>query len=186
MRMTYELEKTTEKILNETAQKKLSDSQSHVTNLNNFVEQINTYIKEMKEEETEITTISAQFACYLKQNAMTPFNDAIDSHLNMLLKQEREKPSPSDSSIQDLENMKAKYARQKSLITEAMEQTGHSDVDYISDPGEVERLKEKLFRLKHNGPDLKMIFSEIRSRNEEVVEMQYMPVTQIQNRTQRC
>ena len=186
MRITYELEKTTEKILNETAQKKLSDNQSHVTNLNNFVEKINTYIEEMIEEETEITTISAQFACYLKQNAMTPFNDAIDSHLNMLLKQERGKPSPSDSSIQDLENMKAKYAQQKRLITEAMEQTGHSDVDYISDPGEVERLKEKLFRLRHNGSDLEMIFSKIRSRNEEVVEMQYMPVTQIQNRTQRC
>ena len=178
MHMTYDLEKKTVRVIDKNKQKLLTKEQNHAANLDNFIRRLKDYSLELKDEQAVITNICAQFGCYLKKNAITPFNDDIDSHLKMLIRQENNKPSPSQSAIENWEKMRKKYEQQKLIIYTAMEQNGASDVEFISEPGEVEKLKEKLFSLKHNGATLRKIFEEIRRTRIEYRynETQVVPV----------
>ena len=178
MHMTYDLEKKTVRVIDKNKQKLLTKEQNHAANLDNFIRRLKNYSQELKDEQAVITNICAQFGCYLKKNAITPFNDDIDSHLKMLIRQENNKPAPNQSAIENWERMRKKYEQQKLIIYKAMEQNGASDVEFISEPGEVEKLKEKLFSLNHNGATLRKIFEEIRRTKIEYryKETQVVPV----------
>ena len=178
MHMTYDLEKKTVRVIDKHQERLLNKEKSHATKLADFINDLKIYCSELKEEQKEITDICAQFGCYLKKNAITPFNDEIDAHLKMLIKQEKNNPCPNQSTIDNFENMRRKYEQKKIIISKAMENPNEKRVDFISDPHKVEELKKRLFRLKHNGASLERIFSEIkRSRNEyHYNEMQVAPV----------
>ena len=178
MHMTYDLEKKTVRVIDKNKQKLLTKEQTHAANLDNFIKSLKDYSQELRDEQEVITNICAQFGCYLKKNAITPFNDDIDSHLKMLIRQENNKPAPNQSAIENWERMRKKYEQQKLIIYKAMEQNGASDVEFISEPGEVEKLKEKLFGLKHNGATLRKIFEQIKKTRSEYRynETQVVPI----------
>ena len=178
MHMTYDMEKETVRVINKHKESLLNKEKGHATKLADFINRVQVYVEELKKEQTQITNICAQFGCYLKKNAITPFNDEIDAHLQMLIKQEKNKPGSNQNTIENFERMRQKYEQKKKIIYKAMEQPDASNEDFISEPGKVDELKKKLFCLKHNGASLNKIFMEIKkARNEyRYNEMQVAPV----------
>ncbi len=176
--MTYDLERKTVRVIDKHKKELLSKEEDYATQLINFINEVQHYSNELKEEQKEITNICAQFGCYLKKNAITPFNDEIDAHLQMLIKQEDNKPDRNQQTIDNLTKMRQKYEQQKKIIYKAMEEPGADDVDYISEPSKVEELKQRLFHLKHNGSTLQNIFEKIQKVRSEYhySEMQVAPI----------
>ena len=161
MYVTYEIKKTIVRVIDETKQELLEKEQSSMESIYSFIKALQTLIEELKGEEKAITNICAQFGCYLKENAITTFNDAVESHLEMLLWQEKSKPSPVQDAIMKLEGMKENYQQQKNDILRVMEQSDSSSIEFISEPDMVYELQEKLFALKHNGESLREILKRI-------------------------
>ena len=100
-------------------------------------------IEEMLEEQAELINICAQFACYLKNNAIIESDNAIDNYLHVTIKEKEMLFFYDDSTIEGLKEVARKYEHEKRRIT--------SEKKEISEPGEVEDLQCKLCHLKHNG-----------------------------------
>ena len=149
MQITYELRKVPLEV---------NLIQSH-TSWEENLEELENHITEQQSELQEITSICAQFGCYLNENALAPFNDAIDEHLNLLLRQEQGQPFQDPKAIANLEGLRDKYRLEKETILNAHKSS--SDVESISQPKDVEKLQQRLFGLKHNGACLKKIYEEI-------------------------
>ena len=159
MQITYELRKV---------KRKANVIQNHKSWAENL-EELENHIREQQSELQEITNICAQFGRYLKENAITPFNDAIDDHLNLLLRQEQSLPSQDPKAITNLEELRDKYRREKEIILNADKSS--SDVEAIMEPKDVKKLQQRLFHLKHNGACLKKIYEEIsRTKHNRVCQ----------------
>ena len=183
MQMTYELKKKDLKVIDKSKQKLLNENQSSKAALDDFIDSLKIYIDELKFEQALITKICAQFGCYLKENAISPFNDAVDSHLDMLIWQEKARHPPIQSAIKRLENMKEKYQKEKSDICRAMGQSNSSNIQYILEPGKVNELQLELFGLKHNGESLREIFeANRRARDERYSTMVIEPIQLVPHR----
>jgi len=109
MQISYELKRKRERVIDKDTQKLLNENQNSKAALDNFIKDLDTYIEELENEQAVITNICAQFGCYLKENSITPFNDAVDSHLDMLIWQEEGKCPPNEKAIKNLKGMKEKY-----------------------------------------------------------------------------
>ena len=111
-------------------------------------------LKELQDEIQEITNRYIQFRSYLKKNSIIPFNvacDAIDRHMEYFLRQERSKTPHNQSAITKLMEIMERYQSQKDATLKEMEQVHHSDLE----SGDVEKLVQKLYGLKHNGESIK-------------------------------
>ena len=183
MQISYELKRKCVRVIDEDKQKLLSENQSSKAALDKFTKFLETYIEELKNEQGVITNICAQFGCYLMKNSITPFNDAVDSHLDMLIRQERDKCPRNESAIRSLKGMKEKYQQEMMDIYRAMEQPDSSNIQYISEPGQVDELQQKLFDLKHNGQSLREIFeANRRARDERYNDLVIEPIKLIPHR----
>ena len=177
MQISYEMKRERVRVIDKDKQKLLNENQNSKAVLDNFIRRLETYIEELKNEQAVITNICAQFGCYLKKNSITPFNDAVDSHLDMLIWQEEGKCPPNQSAIKNLEGMKEKYQQDKMVLCRAMEQPDSSNIQYISEPGQVDELQQRLFDLKHNGQSLREIFeANRRARDERYNDLAIEPI----------
>ena len=167
MHMTYDLEQVKKRVVDQHVKSLLSEKDDDATKLKKFIENVYKYAEELREEQHEITDICAQFGCYLKKNAITPYNDQIDAHIEMLINQEESKPDRDQRAIDNLVAMRRKYSEKKRVITEAMKRPDLHDVDFISSPEKVDELKKTLFQLKHNGETLRNIFYKIQRVQSE-------------------
>ena len=149
MQITYELRKVPLEV------NLIQSDKSWAENL----EELENHITEQQSELQEITSICAQFGCYLNENALAPFNDAIDEHLNVLLRQEQDQPFQDPKAITNLEGLRDKYRREKEIILKAHKSS--SNVEPISEPKDVEKMQQRLFDLKNNGAWLKKIYEGI-------------------------
>eukprot|EP00794_Sanderia_malayensis_P001184 gene1184-biopygen410 len=167
MHMTYDLNPVNKSVIDEHVQSLLTEKQDDASRLQSFIQHVKIYCEELKQEQQEITDICAQFGCYLKNNAITPYNDEVDAHLRMMIEGEKRKPDMSQKTIDHLTEMRHKYDQKKQIIMKAMASPEKTDVDFITDPDKVEELKTKLFHLKHNGQSLRNIFEDIQKvRNQ--------------------
>ena len=186
MHVTYEIRKTFMRVFDETKQQLLETKQSSTEGLNSFIKSLRDFIDELEAEQGTIINACAQFCCYLKENAITTFNDAIESHSERVLYLEKSKPSPSKDVLMKLESMKKNYQQQKHDILRAMEQSDSSSIEFISEPDMVYELQEKLFALKHNGGSLREIFeANRRARDERYSTMAIEPIKLVPHRLQR-
>lgn len=178
MHMTYDLERVNKRVIDNRVKILLDEKNDDASKLQCFITKVNSYVEELKQEQRQITDICAQFGCYLKKNAITPFNDEVDAHLQMLIKQEETKPDRSQKTIENLRQMRRKYDQKKQIITAAMENPNAKDNDFISEPGKVEELKKKLFALKHNGKQLEESFKTIQKAHSQYAhhEVQSMQI----------
>ena len=168
MHLTYDLRKKTSRVINEEKEKLLTKEKNAAADHHTFLTKIKMYIEELSEEQTQITEICAQLSCFLKKNAITPFNDDIDSHMQMLIKSEESKPSPSQNAIESLRKVRENYKHMRNVFYEGREDLGEANTGFASTPEEVEQLKQKLFGFKCNGSSLKKIMEGVwTTRNDD-------------------
>ena len=103
------------------------------------------------------------FCRYLQDNAITPFNNAIESHLETLKKQESCADSPNQSAIEKFDRLKEKYEQQRIFIYGTTAIGWLDYVWFLSSAGTVlEHLERRMLTLKYSGASLRKIFDEIK------------------------
>ena len=114
---------------------------------------IETRIAEYQKEQREIEQAAAKFGCFLKRNAITPYNDARIEYLNHLIREEKQKAqfSNDNAAIDSLEETKRMYLEEVDLIHRS------ADDDAFLDPEMISNLVESLYQLKHVGDNLKQL-----------------------------
>lgn len=146
-----------------------------------MIENKKNEIAEYDEELNQIQEASAKFACFLKNNAITPYNDAMLEYMDHLIKEEKSKTSVggSDKVLKSLEKTRAAYEKQIFVLDEAMRQG--KGVKVLS-PEEVEGLVKKLYKLKHNGKALEKALSVLNETRNNVAIYQEVPPPSVLNK----
>ncbi|KAJ9656414.1 hypothetical protein H2198_004992 [Neophaeococcomyces mojaviensis] len=113
-------------------------------------------IKEYQAEHDEIQHAAARFGIWLRENSITPYNDATLAYLDVLIKQEEAKANAGYSN-EMLLSLQADYEKHKELII-ILELSMKSNDGYKAlDPKGVAQLASELYQLKHFGKMLENV-----------------------------
>ena len=162
MHISYDVEEKVVRVKDNRAQTELNDEESRAKNVESFIAKLDIKAQAMQKEKEEITKICAQFGCYLKRNAITPYNDHIDDYLKMLEEVEKQKEEQDKQKITGLMNLRKECNEMRKHIERSIEHScigdvATGDVEYLTNPDEVIKLSRKLFDLKYNGPFFKEV-----------------------------
>lgn len=99
-----------------------------------------------------ITKCSAYFARFLMNNAITPFNDALEDYIKYTIANEQKKGNGDAVGIKLLQDMLVAYKREKEMIENASKESqGKSDLTSLQIDGKI----KDLFKMKHYGRVIK-------------------------------
>lgn len=128
-------------------------------------------ITEYRDEQQKIEKANAKFGFYLRQNSITPYNDARLAYLDHLIKQEENKLHASkfvgsndydedmrrrtQEVIDALEQSRRQYIEYIKILDHAMEHDGSGDDQPLRGPEDVCALVNTLYDLEHFGKSLR-------------------------------
>lgn len=149
--INYETKIVTKQIRDENKFERIESSYCNIDRRQYQIEEIKAKVQEIKNELQFITECSAYFARFLMNNAITPFNDALEEYLKCCIANE-EKGAGNTSAINGFKEMIESYNREKATIEKLyVETSGKNDLT----SGEIDDKIEELFQLKHYGHVIK-------------------------------
>lgn len=149
--INYETKIETKQIRDENKYERIETSYFGIDIRQAQIQQIKEKVEEIKEELRFITECAAYFARFLMNNAITPFNDALEEYMKCCIANEA-KGNADAVVIKGFEDMLEAYSREKATIEKLIHETsGKSDLS--SD--KIDQKIEQLFELKHYGPVIK-------------------------------
>lgn len=115
-------------------------------------------IQKLKAEERTTTEVSARFACFLKNNAIAPYNDALGDYLDHLIDDEKGKigAGGEKDTFQRLQNTKAMYEKEVKVLEESFKKPGVKPAT----AADIKTLYEEILcKLEISGPNLRNIMT---------------------------
>jgi hypothetical protein len=139
-------------------------------------------IKKLEGEQDIITKASAKFAYFLKENAISAYNDALGSYLEHLIHEEKNKikAGGGDKTLLGLEQMQNSYNKEVQILERAMNNKGGEQVTIT--PDDINKLKKELFALEINGKQLQGVMETAQAVRSTVVAYQERPIKTRNNR----
>ncbi|KAF7557514.1 hypothetical protein G7046_g6018 [Stylonectria norvegica] len=176
----YELEPMTVRVRDSEVERQLQANSDDVTVRQAGLRDVERLVKAYWGERREMQEAMAQFALFLKRNAMAPFNDATVEYLDMLIQEEAVKITAGKQaklSVQANVNKLAALEEDKKAhleLVEALERdVGHGMLKELDKEG-VTKLVEKLYGLEHFGKNLKTVKNSITAAHKATYrEMPY-------------
>lgn len=149
----YENEEITRPVKDLNKQREVDKNKSDAEKKQEFVNTLNARKLEYQDEYKVIEQAAAQFGCFLKYNAITPYNNATIEHLDHLIKEEKSKVH-AGCEVAVLESLEQAKASIKEQI-DAIDRTIGNHENLLMNPERVTSLAERLYKLKHFGASLK-------------------------------
>ena len=119
-------------------------------------------VKELHDEQSLITTANVKFTCFLKHNAIAPYNDAVGRYLEYMIHKET-----------DLEILKSLHKIQNDYYKEVeqFESTVKAPNSNIKQPTseDVNKLIEQLYAMKHFGNHIKTAVHAVNTLEKRAV-----------------
>ncbi|KAK5640081.1 hypothetical protein RI129_010892 [Pyrocoelia pectoralis] len=158
MHIYYETETYEDRIEDKSIKTVIMDKELGLIHAKNLIKKISARVNEYKEESETIIKITAKFACFLKANAITPYNDAYQAYLEYLIDRERSMGDAADyQMIRQFQKMLAEYTEEKNVLCNALNQKADNMKHITAD--DIINSVEILYNLKHNGMKIKQLFS---------------------------
>ncbi|KAH8898919.1 hypothetical protein GQ53DRAFT_878208 [Thozetella sp. PMI_491] len=165
MHVLFELEEYTAMETDTEVERQIRNNANDVTLKQAAIQAHEQLIKEYKEERDLIRTATAHFGLFLKQNAITAYNDATIRYLDHLIQNEEDKIAAAEQSklsfdgnkrrLASLQEDKRKHIALVEALAESMEGPGgHS---HALDMEGVKRKVNQLYELKHFGQNLQSV-----------------------------
>lgn len=151
LRINYETKILTKQLRDDNKFKRIETNKQTIDKRQFQIDEIKAKVEEIKVELQFITECSAYFARFLMNNAITPFNDALEEYIKFCINNE-EKGSGDAATIKGLQDMLHAYDKEK-LTIEMLEQESGGKNELTSD--EIDGKIEELFQLKHYGHVIK-------------------------------
>jgi GTPase SAR1 family protein len=158
MHVTYELSPVETRVVDLSIEIQIKSKEDAQRATQQIIQDTDLRVKKFKQEQEFITKASAKFACFLKQNAIAPYNDALAAYLSHLIIAEEKKVNPGDTSktLEGLQEMKRAYDEQVKILDNAMEQ-GESQAKIT--PDDIKKLEDELLNLELKGANLRGIIT---------------------------
>lgn len=115
------------KVRDDAKYSKINNTQEAVEAQQAKIEELQANIRCLKAEEAKITEYCAKFAHFLRNNALTPFNDAFEEYLLHVISNEKSGVKlgiENQQTVESLEEMLNKYRIEKDILEKAMKQKG--------------------------------------------------------------
>jgi hypothetical protein len=114
----------------------------------------------LRQEQEIITRITAEFAAFLKNYAILPFNDSFENYVQHLLKNEEDlskNGSQNKEVIEGLNHMLTEYKERLHVLKEAMG-SPRADQGVLITPEKIEEYIQELYRLEMYGEKIRLSF----------------------------
>lgn len=136
-------------------EKELRKNASDIDLQQSAIASLKRQIAEAREEHAQIQEAAAKFGVFLKQNSITPYNDAMLDYIDHQTNQERDKitlfPDLSRARLDGLIKRRQEYEEKISSIKLSIVS---GDKTQILDEEGVDKLIQSLYNLKHWGQNL--------------------------------
>ena len=152
LHISYKTDIVLAEIRDEASYVKITTREEAIMAQEKQISDLQSRIVELKDEFKEITKISANFACFLKSNAIATYNDVFENYLNYLIKQRKEINDMQENKIEidQLEQMLDDYRREKEVFENIDEEAKYE----IIKPEVIDIYLNILCKLKHSGPKI--------------------------------
>ncbi len=159
MHITYQTYPIQKEMIDSSVQTQIQSKKDGELEIQKFIQNLDTRIKQYEKEKEIINEASAKFACFLKQNAIAPYNDALAAYLDHLIHEEEQKvgAGASNQTLLGLQKTKREYDEQVKILDNAMKQGG--DQTRIT-PDEIKQLEQDLLNLELTGENLRKISTQ--------------------------
>ncbi|KAF5271067.1 hypothetical protein FQR65_LT00486 [Abscondita terminalis] len=125
----------------------------------------------LNSEKDTITKITAKFACFLKTNAIAPYNDSYETYLKYLIDRENSRnDSANYDVINQLESMLKAYTEEKNTIMDAISRA--PDGTAVITPDDVFNDIDSLYSLEIFGNKIKELFDTQKRGCENTIKRQ--------------
>jgi len=159
MHITYECTQVQTQIVDEAVERQIKDKATKIETTQQHLQSLQDRINKLEDEKRLVAEVSAQFGCFLKHNAIAPFNDAMSDYLEHLIQVERGKISAGGdrNNLAGLEKMKSMYEEEVKMLEKAI----NDPTSYINVPSaeKIKKLYDDLCRLEITGPMLKDVMN---------------------------
>ena len=150
MHITYVTKQVTNHVLDENVSRQMNDKDQKIKAIEDYKKGLLQKKKELEEEIAVITKVSAQFACFLKANAIAPYNDAVLKYLDHLISVEEDKAAETRNKceLKRLRDLKSTYSKEIEVVQKAIDEGRGSAV---LRPEDIYQNIDRLRELKHYG-----------------------------------
>ena len=121
-----------------------------------FIKTLEEEVRNLREEQKQVISASAQFACFLRRNSIAAYNDALDDYFERIIVVAREDTKGNNRRrMEDLEAVRHKYREETKALNDALDDPRAK----VNPPTsvEIQQLIDKIMQMKHTGPLLNEI-----------------------------
>ncbi|XP_054165565.1 uncharacterized protein LOC128963114 [Oppia nitens] len=178
LHVRYETRKVNSERRDEFKSNIITDKQKAMEAQQEMVKELADRQIEFENESKVINECMAEFAAFLKHNALTPFNDAFEDYVKHLIRVEEHNlalipgESSSRQSVEQLESLLKQYQHEKNVIIDSMEKNGDNYSAVTLD--DIDKCLNKLYSLPINGQKI-----------QQMIKMQLNIVDKIHVQTQQ-
>ncbi|CAG2170384.1 unnamed protein product [Oppiella nova] len=164
LHINYETRIVTTKIRDENKNKRITTDKEAMEAQQSKMKELDEKIKELTSEQDTITRCMAEFAWFLRHNALTTFNDAFEDYVRHLIDNERKGGSMSAEdnreTIKKLEQLLVKYKYEKEVIQKAMKNSNQNNGAVCISLEDIDKKICELCGLKWNGGLIKKMLAD--------------------------
>lgn len=128
------------------------------------------------QEQRIIKAASIRFAVYLKQNAILPYNDVYEEYAKICIENEemcvRVDRNRDKTKLKNLRRCLAEYRQERDAIIAGIK-AGRDAAEKRDDIEDIERCKQQLFGLKHNGAELRKSYDAALAGYEHYIDASF-------------
>jgi len=119
--ITYECTQVQTKVVDQNVERQIRDNSTKIETTEQHLKSLQDRINKLEDEKHHVAEVSAKFGCFLKHNAIAPFNDAMSDYLEHLIQIEKGKVSAGGdrNHLAGLENMKTMYEAEVRMLEKA-------------------------------------------------------------------
>ncbi|XP_055344691.1 uncharacterized protein LOC129592640 [Paramacrobiotus metropolitanus] len=175
---TYEVER---KDVDQNVMKLLRQRDGEIYAAQKFMKALELRKNQLQLEEVEMRKVAAKFGCFLKNNAMLLYNDAMEDYLSHLISAEKEKIAAgiTKDRLECYERMLREYRAEKALLETAMRSGDKNQPIAIQD---VNAAIQSLYTLPLSGQKIRDAVDTMQKvRNQQVQHQEKVCMPQVTN-----
>ncbi|XP_055347199.1 uncharacterized protein LOC129594520 [Paramacrobiotus metropolitanus] len=152
MHVKYECRVVTVRVIDQSIEGLLDQKNGHILAAEEVIRQSKAEEADLNNELDIITSIASKFAHFLKVNAMSVYNDALDEYLRQLINQEKQKVAAGGDreTLDACEEMLQRYTHERNVLEQAIKSTNASAPEFTITS--VQEDVERLHALRISGP----------------------------------
>jgi GTPase SAR1 family protein len=181
LHVCYELKDKTVTVVDEAIKEQLAANATDIKLKQTAIEGITKQIQNARKEHAKIQDAAARFGLFLKENSITPYNDAMLDYVDHQIRQEHEKVVVAGVSREKLDQLIQRRKEYEERIQAIKESINSGNEDDVLDEKGIERLVQELYALEGWGKNLRDVQSVATEAEEAAYRERPYAVTRRRN-----